>query len=79
VSDDGEKLDAQFAGRFLGSAVQLLAGARGRMEVENRPTTGATEPDDGCFASFGQLNVRDTHSTILPLTAGSPTAGTDSV
>jgi hypothetical protein len=71
ASDEGKKLDAQLTGRVLGSPVQLLAGARGRVEVQNQPTTRATEPDDVCFASFGQLNARDTHSTILPLIAGS--------
>lgn len=70
ASDEGKKLDAQLTGRVLGSPVQLLAGARGRVEVQNQPTTGATEPDDVCFASFGQLNACDTHSTILPLIAG---------
>jgi len=40
------------------------------MEVQNRPATGATEPDDICFASFGQLHARDAHPTILPPIAG---------
>lgn len=40
------------------------------MEAQNLPTTGATEPNNVCFASFSQLNAADAHATKLSLNAG---------